>query len=264
MQKFYKSIFFLFLFIVISCKSKQIIEKENVNDKNSLIETQGKATYLYQFKPRKYILEQETTLYFENEKSVFYYNKGKEPFVAVDGANGIDGYMQDEIGDMIYKDIDSKETRIREKIWGKPFYTEESLPIFNWTYTNEKKMIGSFECFKAVSTFRGRTYEAWFTTKIPFRDGPWKFNGLPGLILEVYDKNNDYRFSLKTIELPDKEPIKIEFINDGEYLPFSEFIKAEDVEFEKEKKKAEAKYDGAPGTFTMTKNPTNNIELIYE
>ena len=45
-----------------------------------------------------------------------------------------------------------------------------------------------------MCNFRGRTYEAWFTTEIPVKDGPWKFHGLPGLILEVYDIQKHYSF----------------------------------------------------------------------
>lgn len=48
---------------------------------------------------------------------------------------------------------------------------------------------------KATTVFRGRTYEAWFTPDIPVSDGPWKFSGLPGLILEVHDSKNHYVFS---------------------------------------------------------------------
>ena len=60
---------------------------------------------------------------------------------------------------------------------------------FNWDWkiTNKTKKIGNFLCYKATTNFRGRKYTAWFTKQVPVSFGPWKFNGLPGLILEITD-----------------------------------------------------------------------------
>jgi len=46
-------------------------------------------------------------------------------------------------------------------------------------------MISDYNVTKAKVEFRGRKYEAWFSEEIPINAGPWKFFGLPGLILEV-------------------------------------------------------------------------------
>ena len=40
--------------------------------------------------------------------------------------------------------------------------------------------MASFDCQKAECDFRGRRWEAWFTTEIPVGEGPWKLRGLPG------------------------------------------------------------------------------------
>lgn len=66
----------------------------------------------------------------------------------------------------------------------------------NWKLTNEKKQIKNLTLQKAVTTWGGRHWTAWFTTEIPFQEGPYKFHGLPGLIVEIYDENNNYRFEL--------------------------------------------------------------------
>lgn len=53
---------------------------------------------------------------------------------------------------------------------------------------------------------------AWFTHEIPISDGPYKFNGLPGLILEISDTENHYNFTLKGVEkLKPKIPFKLNF-----------------------------------------------------
>ncbi|MDE5809668.1 MAG: GLPGLI family protein [Muribaculaceae bacterium] len=77
-------------------------------------------------------------------------------------------------------------------------YTED-LETPEWTITDSVKTIIGYECFKAITDFRGRRWIAWFTPEIPISDGPWKLHGLPGLILEAYDVAHDYEFEAKGI-----------------------------------------------------------------
>jgi len=74
------------------------------------------------------------------------------------------------------------------------FLYEDDMTI-NWQILPERKEIMGYSCQKATATFRGRSWEAWFTNQIPVSDGPWKFQGLPGLILEVSDSQNHFSFS---------------------------------------------------------------------
>ncbi|MHA6696617.1 GLPGLI family protein [Chryseobacterium sp. A301] len=73
---------------------------------------------------------------------------------------------------------------------------EETLK-FDWKIQNEKKTIGEYQTQKATTTFGGRNWTAWFSTDIPFQDGPYKFYGLPGLIVQLSDENNNYSWELK-------------------------------------------------------------------
>jgi len=66
---------------------------------------------------------------------------------------------------------------------------------FNWEIHLHRKTILGYSCQKATTTFRGRTWEAWFTDEIPVSDGPWKFCGLSGLILEVSDSQKHCFFT---------------------------------------------------------------------
>lgn len=89
------------------------------------------------------------------------------------------------------------------------YYVKDSIPKINWTILTETKKIGRFDCNKAICSFRGRDYTAWFTLEIPLPYGPWKLQGLPGLILEAYDTNKEILFYFKSIEYPGSENLKI-------------------------------------------------------
>ena len=52
-----------------------------------------------------------------------------------------------------------------------------------------------YECKSAVCDFRGRRWTAFYTDSVPVADGPWKFGGLPGFIMQVYDEGHQYEFT---------------------------------------------------------------------
>lgn len=64
---------------------------------------------------------------------------------------------------------------------------------------------------KATVSHEGREYTAWYTTEIPIADGPYKFWGLPGLILKISDSENHYNFTLESFEKYEGKPYDIPF-----------------------------------------------------
>lgn len=68
--------------------------------------------------------------------------------------------------------------------------------ISNWKLINETKVINSMVCKKAEVHFKGRDWTAWYLSEIPLPYGPYKFSGLPGLIVKITDKTGDYDFEL--------------------------------------------------------------------
>lgn len=67
----------------------------------------------------------------------------------------------------------------------------------NWKILPDKVKIGEFSAQKATCEFAGRKWIAWFTTDLPIQDGPYKFHGLPGLIVKLEDASNSHLFELK-------------------------------------------------------------------
>ncbi len=102
----------------------------------------------------------------------------------------------------VYSNYKTKEHTVTYRLFGgKNVYVyKEPFPLIKWELIDEQKKILSYTCQKAIGRFRGRTYEAWFTPKIPIQEGPYKFTGLPGLILEISDLKKDYVFNCIGIE----------------------------------------------------------------
>lgn len=96
----------------------------------------------------------------------------------------------------------------KNKVWKSKdkLYVTESIGIENfnvvndikleWKLTNETKIIQNYNCQKATLNYGNRNWEAWFTTDILIQDGPYIFRNLPGLIVQIQDKNNLHSFLL--------------------------------------------------------------------
>lgn len=91
------------------------------------------------------------------------------------------------------------EIIVIDKIFSDKFYYKEQQNL-NWVITDETKQINSYLCQKATTSYAGRNYIAWFTNLIPINEGPYKFSGLPGLIIEIHDTRMHYHFELLGLE----------------------------------------------------------------
>lgn len=99
----------------------------------------------------------------------------------------------------------SKNLHYVVKPWGPDtlLISEPIIPL-NWSLVNERKSIGGFTCFKATCYFKGRFYTAWYCPEIAIKAGPWKLNGLPGLILEAMDDKEHVKFELLSFKNVEK------------------------------------------------------------
>ena len=91
---------------------------------------------------------------------------------------------------------------------GRSFFVSDSLYPMTWEITEETKKLDSLTCIKATCIFRGRNYIAWFAPDIPVPLGPWKMGGLPGLIVDLYDADENLVIQLSSLS-PDSSPLSI-------------------------------------------------------
>jgi len=101
----------------------------------------------------------------------------------------------------IFKDLSTKNNYSIERIFMTPFLVKDNMSIFSWTLKDEYKSILGYNCQKSVLNYRGRDYVAYFTIEIPYNNGPWKFSGLPGLILEIKSIDGVFKIEANKIEI---------------------------------------------------------------
>ncbi len=96
----------------------------------------------------------------------------------------------------ILKDNSKDSIIVYDRIFIDNFKYKESKKTIKWKITTDILTVNGFKCQKATTYFSGRYYEAWFSNEIPISDGPYKFSGLPGLIIKISDSKNHYVFEL--------------------------------------------------------------------
>lgn len=84
------------------------------------------------------------------------------------------------------------------------YVVEEPLGEISWEFVDTTSAFSGIKVRGAKGWFRGREYFAWYAPLIPVGFGPWKFNGLPGLILDVHEIDGVFAFRFDGIELDDK------------------------------------------------------------
>ena len=131
---------------------------------------------------------------------------------------------------IIYKRHDDMTITTTDRVpLSASFKYEEKADAFNWEITEETAVIDGYMVQKASCDFGGRRWEAWFTPEIPYSEGPYKFCGLPGLILNIADTDGHYVFELLSIEAPEPGTM-VEFLDRDDYVVSTkkEFFKAFD------------------------------------
>lgn len=247
----------------------------NAQSKNE--ENYGKVTYERLLNFDSNPKSTSFTLYFNPDFSVFYENR-EEPKeeTTLKPSNDDEFDLSFDVkfnGSKYIVITDFKKDSIKSQVSlfrngkQKTYIVEEKINKIKWDIINEYKTISDFKTQKAIGLFRGRKYIAWFTNEIPIQYGPWKLNGLPGLILSVSDNKNEVMFSANIISIPfnNNSTTKNEFLfnNDFGRISLAEYVQFKKQQIDEVKKLFSSKLPRG-AKMEMTNSKSNNIELEYE
>ncbi|OYQ38406.1 hypothetical protein CHU92_05225 [Flavobacterium cyanobacteriorum] len=115
---------------------------------------------------------------------------------------------------------------------GRTRLVKDDTYRITWKINDNHKIILGYEAQEATGWFRGREYRAYFASKIPYSNGPFKFDGLPGLVLEVISEDKTVHIRAKEIT-KSSETIYCPFNISERMLTWAEFKKIYKLYFEK-------------------------------
>ena len=162
--------------------------------------------YQYTFKPKKAdttkLTEQTVLFCTEND---FYYVSVKNYQQGYKIANGGGPQLMAQI--MSGQDKASKVTHYvfsrnsvittLERANNRSFSYDEKVAL-KWEIQADTTTINGYSCQKATLKYGGRHWAAWFAADIPLSMGPYKFNGLPGLVVKLTEGENEFNWELKS------------------------------------------------------------------
>ena len=206
-----KKIFLLFIFIsaLFSAQNRFIYDYKFVADSTNKADVKSEMMYLdisekgSKFYSREvYVSDSIMTATYEKEiKATGSMNVIMKPMT-----------RRGSVRYKIYKNYPNFETYSLSRIGMDQYKIWDKRPI-SWKILSEKQKIGNWETQKATTEFAGRKWTAWFTEELPFQDGPYKFRGLPGLIVKLEDATQSHVFELKAVGKYKEEVQKVsEFV----------------------------------------------------
>ena len=208
-----------------------------------MMKKQFEKTYILSF-------NKEESLYKEDEELEAPQPAGMVMVVMGSGESG-----------ELYKNIKEDRYTDQNDMFGKVFLIEDKIKKIDWKLGSETKNIGEYTCYKATTTrmvevvqtgisvngdkdldsdaepeMEEITITAWYTPQIPVNNGPARYHGLPGLILEVHNGNETLICS--KIVLNPKDKIEIEEPTTGKKVTQEKF----DAIMEKKMKEMQDRY----------------------
>lgn len=149
---------------------------------------------------------------------------------------------------LVYKNRRENEIISIESTSEQVFRCVEQLNPQNWQFTTDTLSVLGYLCQKATATFSGREYEAWFSTDISIKEGPWKLYGLPGLILKA--STTDGLFAFEVIGLENLKDVYITMDKDT----YSNCTRQEFAKYQSNKRKKLLARHYINGTITVGSN----------
>lgn len=147
------------------------------------------------------------------------------------------------------------------------FFIYDRVNQPNWKVEeNQTKVIAGYKCIKATGVFRGSNVTAYFSKELPYSTGPFKFFGLPGLILDIRVDNMDHEiWKAEMVTVDDKTSIsyKPQFLK-KEKINFKDYVEAKEAYMNKLFQKVSDAIPASSGKITSQNQQRFTVEQIYE
>lgn len=173
-------------------------------------ETANRFFYELTFKPKKDSVKVEkvmTILDITSKKSIYqdytmpaqdsimrsYVDKMTKTGMSPVNINNM--LKADKFSYKIIKSYPAAKVEYMDRV-GTTIFTYNDEPKLQWKIQPDKQKMEGYNVQKAITEFGGRKWIAWFSSDLPFQDGPYKFSGLPGLIIKIEDDNQNYSWVL--------------------------------------------------------------------
>lgn len=219
---------YLLIFIEIFCvfiTNAQFIEPSGIETNRFTVLDSAQLKFTYSFTYKKNYSLNDADPVFVVDKQSLLLGKNTSKYYSQNYLDYCEKWTKNmscrmEVGNCsfeIFKNYPANNETVTEqagKVFGGSYIYNENLNDFTWKISNDTIPILGYTCQKATTTFRGRNYTAWFTPDIPSNNGPWKFGGLPGLILKISDDKRNFTFECSGIlQLEKPELIKLFTLN---------------------------------------------------
>ena len=251
---FFSIIFCCCSFLLSAQEYKDIeIEYEQINN------TEANNTFYNMYKAMLYI-QDGVSIFQEKTSTTTYSDTGNDSGTAI--------VVRPTVTFEPYIKIDrnSKELLFFEMIGANIFIVKDNYNELKWDITPDTKDVAGYKCTKATTTFRGRTWIAWFTPQIPVPFGPWKLHGLPGLILEASEFSNRYIYKAIAIKFSKGNVFSTNFSKlmkayNNQPITYKQFLTDKDEYLDNAYKKMSQETNSE---VSRQKFPPNGLELKYE
>jgi|GEM_PF-1896764 len=141
-------------------------------------------------------------------------------------------------------------------------YQKPTMSTENWTIADDKdSTIFGLKTYKAECLFSGRKWTAWFTPEIPVSDGPYKFSGLPGLILKLESADGDYSFHISDVQRQ-AAPEELPFLPDYHVISESRFKEIQQIMLDNPFAQVQSKGGKIEGDITVDNKVMSQEEYL--
>lgn len=107
---------------------------------------------------------------------------------------------------IVFTDYPKGKITTQEMIIPNLYIATDKYSKIKWKLSKETTTINGYFCYAATANYAGKKWNVWYTKDKGISAGPWKLQGLKGLIISATDEEGIHSFSMKDF-MEEKMPI---------------------------------------------------------